>query len=49
MIYERTKHLKPAEFKRFWGVTYETFDKMVEGESVRSTWKEVPARVEFFN
>jgi hypothetical protein len=30
MIYERTKHLKPAEFKRFWGVTYETFDKMVE-------------------
>ncbi len=30
MIYERAKHLKPAEFKRFWGVTYETFDKMVE-------------------
>jgi hypothetical protein len=26
MVYERTKHLKPAEFKRFWGVTYETFD-----------------------
>ena len=30
MIYERTKHLKPAEFKRFWGVTSDTFYKMVE-------------------
>jgi hypothetical protein len=25
MKYERTKHLKPAEFKRFWGVQLETF------------------------
>ncbi len=30
MIYERAKHLKPTELKQFWGVTYETFDKMVE-------------------
>ena len=30
MQYQQAKHLKPAEFKRFWGVTYETFDKMVE-------------------
>ena len=30
MKYEQVKHLKPAEFKRFWGVTYETFEKMVE-------------------
>lgn len=28
--YERVKHLKPAQFKRFWGVTHETFDQMVE-------------------
>jgi hypothetical protein len=30
MKYEQVKHLKPGEFKRFWGVTYETFEKMVE-------------------
>jgi hypothetical protein len=30
MPYERVKHLKPAEFKRFWGVTHETFDQMLE-------------------
>jgi hypothetical protein len=30
MKYERTKHLKPAEFKRFWGVQLETFELMVE-------------------
>jgi hypothetical protein len=30
MKHEQVKHLKPAEFKRFWGVTYETFEKMVE-------------------
>lgn len=30
MKYERAKHLKPAEFKRFWGVQLETFKQMVE-------------------
>ncbi len=30
MNYERAKHLKPAEFKRFWGVKLETFKQMVE-------------------
>lgn len=30
MMYEQAKHLKPAEFKRFWGVKRETFEKMVE-------------------
>jgi hypothetical protein len=30
MDYEQTKHLKPAEFKRFWGVKLETFKQMVE-------------------
>ena len=30
MRYEQVKHLKPAEFKRFWGVKLETFEKMVE-------------------
>lgn len=30
MKYERAKHLKPAEFKRFWGVQVETFKQMVE-------------------
>lgn len=30
MRYEQVKHLKPAEFKRFWGVKYETYEKMVE-------------------
>lgn len=30
MKYEQTKHLKPAEFKRFWGVKLETFQQMVE-------------------
>ena len=27
---EQVKHLKPAEFKRFWGVKPETFQQMVE-------------------
>jgi hypothetical protein len=30
MKYERAKHLKPAEFQRFWGVQLETFKQMVE-------------------
>jgi hypothetical protein len=30
MRYEQAKHLKPAEFKRFWGVKVETFEQMVE-------------------
>jgi hypothetical protein len=30
MKHERAKHLKPAEFKRFWGVQLETFKQMVE-------------------
>jgi hypothetical protein len=30
MKYEQAKHLKPAEFKRFWGVKIETFEQMVE-------------------
>jgi hypothetical protein len=30
MKYERAKHLKPAEFKRFCGVQLETFKQMVE-------------------
>jgi hypothetical protein len=30
MKYEQAKHLKPAEFKRFWGVKLETFKDMVE-------------------
>lgn len=30
MLDKRVKHLKPGEFKRFWGVTHETFDQMVE-------------------
>ncbi len=30
MHYEQAKHLKPAEFKRFWGVKLETFKQMVE-------------------
>ncbi len=30
MKYERAKQLKPAEFKRFWGVQLETFKQMVE-------------------
>jgi len=30
MKYEQAKHLKPAEFKRFWGVKLQTFEQMVE-------------------
>jgi cell division protein FtsB len=30
MQYQQAKHLKPAEFKRFWGVKLETFKQMVE-------------------
>ncbi|WP_414585793.1 hypothetical protein [Scytonema sp. PCC 10023] len=30
MHYQQAKHLKPADFKRFWGVKRETFKQMVE-------------------
>jgi hypothetical protein len=30
MNYEQAQHLKPGEFKRFWGVKQETFKQMVE-------------------
>jgi hypothetical protein len=30
MRYEQVKHLKPVEFKRFWGVKRESFEQMVE-------------------
>ena len=30
MNYEQAQHLKPGEFKRFWGVKLETFKHMVE-------------------
>ena len=30
MKYQEAKQLKTAEFKRFWGVKPETFEKMVE-------------------
>jgi hypothetical protein len=30
MHYQQAKNLKPAEFKRFWGVKPETFQQMVE-------------------
>ncbi len=29
MKYEQAKHLKPGEFKRFWGVKLKTFKHMV--------------------
>jgi hypothetical protein len=30
MNYEQAQHLKPGEFKHFWGVKQETFKQMVE-------------------
>jgi hypothetical protein len=44
MRHEQVKHLKPAEFKRFWGVTYETFEKMVEIVRLHSQQKKKTGR-----
>jgi hypothetical protein len=44
MRYEQVKHLKPAEFKRFWGVKLETFEKMVEIVSLHSQQKKKTGR-----
>jgi hypothetical protein len=44
MKYEQAKHLKPAEFKRFWGVKLETFEQMVEIVSQHSQQKKKSGR-----
>jgi hypothetical protein len=44
MRYEQIKHLKPAEFKRFWGVKLETFEKMVEIVALHSQQKKKTGR-----
>jgi len=44
MRYEQAKHLKPAEFKRFWGVKLETFEKMVEIVTLHSQQKKKTGR-----
>ena len=44
MKYEQVKHLKPAEFKRFWGVKPETFEKMVEIVTLHSQQKKKTGR-----
>jgi hypothetical protein len=44
MKYEQVKHLKPAEFKRFWGVKVETFKQMVEIVSQHSQQKKKSGR-----
>jgi hypothetical protein len=44
MKYEQTKHLKAAEFKRFWGVKLETFQQMVEIVSQHSQQKKKAGR-----
>lgn len=44
MRYEQAKHLKPAEFKRFWGVKLETFEKMVEIVTLQSQQKKKTGR-----
>jgi hypothetical protein len=44
MRYEQVKHLKPAEFKRFWGVKLETFEKMVEIVTLHSQQKKKTGR-----
>jgi hypothetical protein len=44
MRYEQAKHLKPAEFKRFWGVKLETFEQMVEIISQHSQQKKKSGR-----
>lgn len=44
MRYEQAKHLKPAEFKRFWGVKLETFEQMVGIVSQHSQQKKKSGR-----
>jgi hypothetical protein len=44
MKYQEAKHLKTAEFKRFWGVKPETFEKMVETIRLYSQNKQKPGR-----
>jgi hypothetical protein len=44
MKYEQAKHLKPAEFKRFWGVKLETFEQMVEIVNQHSQQKKKSGR-----
>ena len=44
MKYEQAKHLKPAEFKRFWGVKLETFEQMVEIVSQKEGQKKKSGR-----
>ncbi len=39
-----SKHLKPAEFKRFWGVKLETFEQMVEIVSQHNQQKKKSGR-----
>lgn len=40
----KVKHLKPAEFQRFWGVKPETFEHMVEVVRQHSQQKQKPGR-----
>ncbi|HAA26610.1 MAG TPA: hypothetical protein DCE56_01670 [Cyanobacteria bacterium UBA8553] len=44
MRYEQVKHLKPADFKRFWGVKPETFEKMVEVVTLHNQKKKKTGR-----
>jgi hypothetical protein len=44
MRYEQAQHLKPAEFKRFWGVKLETFKQMVQIVSQHNQQKKKSGR-----
>ncbi len=44
MNYEQAQHLKPGEFKRFWGVKQETFKQMVEIAQQHSQQKKKAGR-----
>ena len=44
MRHEQAKHLKPAQFKRFWGVKLETFEQMVEIVNQHSQQKKKSGR-----
>jgi hypothetical protein len=41
---EQAQHLKPAEFKRFWGVKLETFKQMVQIVSQHNQQKKKSGR-----
>ncbi|MEH2450452.1 hypothetical protein [Nostoc sp.] len=43
-MHSKVKHLKPAEFQRFWGVKPETFEHMVEVVRHHSQQKHKPGR-----